>query len=512
MSFTDMSGQDCLDCPSHITPEEASTFFGITAFTPMCARHGYLMAKPTGKVDPASDQEVTVHWASKCSDFGKARPINKTMASGFTPLLFMPDVDILDKQTNDTTVSGCGSCSNLVQDEATGVRGCKPRGIVIFNGREETEAAGCHWRDRKTTYGIPSEKMKLVPPFDVPVMTPTRKKPAKTALFSTIDPTAYDSDAPVADEHKEMIQAWRRITITDSDEELYLPVFRTDFFSEKDQLLIPKRGASNGDPTLYVDHSGLEEKFAVTSYTLDMPLTLVGEPGSGKTEGIKYLAYRLNVPYVRMDFNEYTEPEAILGQPGIKDGDTTFELGPLPIWWQKVCLLASEEFNLPQEGIQQVYRSMNDSSRTLTVYGETFQRHDYCFHCLAINPPWDYRNIGAKELASADIRRLSYHYMPLPDKATAKAIIVEAIKRIDGKALPTAKLDAIMKIADDLKEMAKQGKIPHHWTLSQDVKVARFALYFGLERAYRSAYFDYIDPETSAVAMSMIKSMIPSGM
>lgn len=512
MSFT-TTEKDCTTCPSFLTASEAQSFFKMPSIrVPMCARFGYVMGIPSGTIKEGEASEaVTKHWASKCADHEKPAPSVPTPQ--WQPALFMPDTAALQTPENDTTCASCLDCSNLFVATGMGVTGCKPRGIVVHPERVVEEAAGCAWRNTKALgTSVTFLKPKMMPWFEAPVTVTKKRKPATTAaLFTTIDPTASDSDAPVAPEDADKFRAWRKIETT-RGKEIFIPIFRTDYFPEDRQALIPTRGAGDGDPSLYVDHSGLMEKFAIVSYKRDMMLTLVGEPGSGKTEGVRWLAWQMNAPFVRLNYNEFSEPEQFVGQMGVKQGNTLAEPGLLPINWELPCFLLSDEWNLPQEGIQQIYRSMNDASRSLQLYDRTFHRHDLCFHLTAINPAYDFRNIGAKELASADVRRLSYHFMPKPDKPTAKAIIIEAVRRVDDDVLPSAVVDAIMKISDDLQEASKQGKLPHHWTLSQDVKVARLALDFDLVTAYRIAYLDFVDPDTSATILSVIKSMIPAGL
>lgn len=511
MSFT-TDEKDCAECPSFLTAGEARNFFSMPSIrTPMCARFGYVMGKPQRTVyDGEASEPVTKHWAEKCAEFGKPAPATATAA--FQPVIFMPDTPSLEKAENDTTVTSCSDCQNYFVADGTGMSGCKPRGTIIFDERRTQDASGCVWRNREpdpTKYRV--VKAKFMPWFEAPVKVTRKRKPTGSALFTTINPVDSESDAPVSESEKDRIKAWRKVT-TSLGKDVFLPIFQTGWFPEQRQELIPKRGAGDGDPSLYVDHSGLLEKFAIVSYKKDMMLTLVGEPGSGKTEGVRWLAWQMNMPFVRLNYNEFSEPEQFVGQMGVKDGSTLVEPGLLPTNWELPCFLLSDEWNLPQEGIQQIYRSMNDASRSLNLYGETFHRHDYCFHLTAINPAYDFRNIGAKELASADVRRLSYHFMPTPDKKTSKAIIIEAVRRTDDEVLSSGVVDAILKISDDLKESSKQGKLPHHWTLSQDVKVARLAADFSLEMAYRIAYFDFCDPQTSEMHMTMIKSSIPAGL
>jgi hypothetical protein len=185
--------------------------------------------------------------------------------------------------------------------------------------------------------------------------------------------------------------------------------------------------------------------------------------------------------------------------------------GLLPISWEQIGFVLSDEPNLAPEAIMQSYRSMNDSSRTLTVYSETYKRHDYCFHAMAINPHWDFRNIGAKPLASADSRRLSFMWMPNPNPAQLREIITTTVEKLDGEAPPKELVTAIVKIGEDLRRMSKEGTLPDFWTVSQEIKVARLVDDFGIEGAYRRAYFNYIAPEDAEAAMAAIKSHVPYG-
>ena len=509
-----LNNQSCLDCPSFMDVQEARDFFDDqTIRVPMCARMGYLFAEPQAGVNESDASEnATDHYPSVCGFHGEARP-SIPIKGSVNPVLYMPDTAALTKITNDKSCTDCFQCKNLFWDSDRDVYGCKPRAVVVWSGLGEVLADDCSWADSKGPLGIPNVKgTKLQAPFGVPVTIKPRqaRKPAAAApSFVTTDPRTRDSDAPVRPEDVGKIRAYEKISGPKQD--YYLPIFDTDYFDEADREKIPTATGDGDDPSLYVDYSGLVLKFMVESYALDMTMTLVGEPGSGKTTGVRHLAWRMNMPFTLLTFNEFTDPEEIFGQMQASNGSTYAAPGELPQAWIKPGVILSDEWNLGQDGIQQGYRSMNDASRIIKFYGRTYSRHADCFHLAAINPSHDVLNIGAKELASADVRRLSFHFMPVVDKATQKVIINEAIKRIHQTAVSGQTLDTILKISDDLKEMVKQGKLPHHWPLSQDLKVAMLSLHFPLMDAYKAAYFDYIDPDIAEVALATIKSHIPYG-
>jgi len=508
-----LNTQSCTDCPSFLDTASARTFFGDTSIrTPMCARLGHLLAQPQkGMAEVEQEEAVCEYYASSCKHFGQAAPL-APIAASFRPCIYEPDVVALQTIVNDTSVSDCSQCKNIFWDKDRDVFGCKAQSLVIWTGHTTKLATGCSWADNRRGGIVPEVTgAKLMPPFGQAVTIKPRPAKVRTTAptFITTDPRTRDSDAPVSPEDIGKIRAYMKVPGPKMD--YFMPIYDTDYFDPEDREKIPTTTGDAGDPSLYVDYSNLKVKFMIVSYTADMTLTLIGEPGSGKTEGSRHLAWLMNVPFTHLKFTEFTDPEAIFGQMEAQAGSTYKAPGILPKAWVKPGLILSDEWNLGMDGIQQGYRSMNDASKVITFYDQHYNRHTDCFHIAAINPSHDPLNIGAKELASADVRRLSFHFMPVVDKATQKVIINEALKRIHSAAISGATLDTILKISDDLKEMVKQGKLPHHWPLSQDLKVAILSLHLPLLDAYKATYFDYIDPQIAEVALGTIKTMIPFG-
>jgi MoxR-like ATPase len=231
----------------------------------------------------------------------------------------------------------------------------------------------------------------------------------------------------------------------------------------------------------------------------------------------------MNMPFVRLAYNESSEPDQFLGAPAYGDTGkvdpvtgsailgTYFKPGILPTNWMEPCVLLSDEINLPTEAIQQAYRSGNDSSRVIQVYGNTYRRHDYCFHMAALNPAHDFRNIGAKPMASADSGRYVFHHMPNPSPDMIRKVLNATVERLDHVLPDPLLVTTIINIGEDLRAMSRDGKLPDFWTLRQEVKVARIAPFFGLKGAYDAAYLDYVDKNTRELCETSIRSHMPSG-
>lgn len=503
-----MSITNCQDCPSLLTKAEAESFFGVAEAAPMCARFGHIF-NSVGQEDILSD--AATKFASGCASAGKDRPTS--VPSHLSATWFQPRPELLEP--SGTKAAGCNTCLN--HDSAKNA--CAATGRVIFPERHTLEASACNWGKNSTVRNEATD----TPIFSgTPVSittkpgqgTPTSQKPTpkKAVKKMKVSPTSYSSDAQVTAEHDASgIAAWRKIE-TKRGKTYFLPIFKTEFFGDRADM-IPKAGDEKGDPSLYIDHAGVMEEFAVQVYKKDLNLVLIGEPGTGKTETWRHLAYELNMPFDRISYNQSTDPDQVLG---IFQFDPTkgtyFDPGYLPQGWVQPGFLLSDEPNLPDsDAILQAYRSMNDSSRELVVYKERYLRHDYCFHAMAMNPHWDFRNIGARPLASADSRRLSFFWMPNPTKDMMKQIIMESVEKLDGVAPDKALVDIIIKIGDDLRQLSADQQLPDFWTIAQEIKVCRLVDDFGLEGAYKRAYFNYISPEDASSGLSAIKSHIPYG-
>src|SRR5690606_32266034 len=150
-------------------------------------------------------------------------------------------------------------------------------------------------------------------------------------------------------------------------------------------------------------------------------------------------------------------------------------------------------------------RPLTDNSKQLVVEGASgegqrgswrFPRHPLCFLVLAQNPSWDPRNIGTRELASADANRLSVLTISDPPEEIERHIIRTRCLN-DGYLISDDKLDAIIGISKDIRALEEDGAFPDHWGTRQQIKVARKTRFYGLERSFRIAALDLYAPEVA---------------
>lgn len=507
-----MALKSCVTCPSYLTDDDSIRGrFGKAIGAPMCGRFGHVLGQPGH-----DNTEVVQHFAMKCSDFGKS--MGGTPVS-ITPRVVKPDQDALTRGTPDE-LGTCNGCENLVlQSDVMGRFGwpmpiCKAKGTLVL--RPIPEAKGCPWAKRGTpgASGFTGD-LELIDEFRPGFRVDDAVK-LKSLIGSTelVEPSTYTSDAPVSPEDAACgIRAWRRYDDPETGNDYYLPIFDREFFTEEEQKRIPVTGkpfGKTGAPEMYVDHNDLLMTFFKDAYSLDETLCLTGEPGNGKSQFGIYLAWLMQVPFERFAIRPDLNIEDFVGHPSVDPakGDY-FVLGRFPRRWTRPGVIVSDEFNGGNDDVSFFYRSLLDTGKVNIDYeggAMVLDKNDYCFHLVTMNPAWDMRNIGTRELADADSSRLSFVWVAEPPEAVMRHILKEWCKR-DDYEIPDDVLNKIVKIGTDIRELSKQGTFPGSWGLRQEIKVARkTAHYARLEQAYRRAALDAMEPEVAALVLEAITS------
>lgn len=312
---------------------------------------------------------------------------------------------------------------------------------------------------------------------------------------TSLEPSEYPSDRPVSPKQTAMgIRAWRRIT--SGNRELFIPVFERSFFTEEEQAKIPATG-DDEHPEQYADHMNLAYQVAALWFHLDETPALNGNPGSGKTEFFRYMAWLMQVPFERVSVTRDTEIDDLAGKMHFENNETVFKPGRIPKAWVKPNVLVLDEPNTGPPEVWQYIRPLTDNSKQLVNdrnEGETIHRHQFAFLGMAMNPAWDARNIGAEQIGDADGSRLMHIFVDMPDEKTERKII-RARCELDGYELPEDTEDHIINIAQTLREMGDNGELPLTWGIRNQIKVARATAWFSVEKAYDLGVLDYLEPD-----------------
>lgn len=509
--------RSCFSCPSLLTSAEASNFFGKSVGTSICAKFG----KPVGTIHSTEPQrsKIARQLAKNCSEFGKPAP-TKVDWSLVNLTVTMPDPDTIGApRVQPELIRSCISCGNFVREDVvardlgwtSGL--CAAKGKLLLANRYTFEARGCEDRTFSRVRDTVNNLIML-PEYDDafagsndPVKMHFRNK------RNFVDPIEYETDKPVsADDEAHGIRAWRVVEDYDTGNKVYLPIYRLDFFTPDEQAKIPRTG-DDEHPEDYVDHGGLTYKVAVLWTELDETPGMWGQPGTGKTEFFRYMAWLMCLPFERFSITGSSELDDLAGKMHFsKEHGTYFEYGRLPLAWKKPSVIVIDEPNTGPPDVWQFLRPLTDNSKQLVLdmnKGERIKRHDDAYLGMAMNPAWDMRNVGAHQIGDADANRLMHLYVDLPPVELEREIIKASCAH-DGWDIPKEKLDAVMGIAEDIRGLVEQGTLNISWAIRPQLKVARSLRWFDYVTAYRMASADYLEPQAQQELLDCVRAHIAS--
>lgn len=511
----------CASCPSFLTPQKAASFFQKSIGVPVCARFGKPLALVDSEPDQASLMQKRI--GENCPENGRpAPPVVNWETARFQVMFPDPDTLTSNIDPDKQQIRSCLQCRNFIKEEtvvndlgwAAGM--CAAQGRLILSNRYTIEARGCQYREmgppRNNVYGMTFlneyEPVAVAGPAD-PV---TEHRKAKAEF---VDPTLYESDADVSEADKARgIRAWRKISDpTNADRYVLLPIYRIDFFDADEQAKIPRTG-DDEHPEDYIDHFYGTYKTAVLWTQLDETPALWGVAGTGKTELYRHMAWLMCLPFERFSITGSTELEDLAGKMQYTEGKGThFEYGRLPKAWTKPSVIVMDEPNTGPNEVWQFLRPLTDNSKQLVMDmngGERLDRHNECYLGMAMNPAWDFKNIGANQIGDADANRLMHIAVDLPPVQLEREIIETRCKH-DGFEISNKQLDMVMGIAEDIRSLIAEESLTMSWAIRPQIKVARALRWFDPITAYRMASSDYLEPEQARQVMDVVKSHAPDG-
>lgn len=511
----------CTTCKSFLTPSEQVALYGTHLGSPVCGLLSKLIGRP-GQVDtprPIADivGEKCNSWTNQSIQWDhtvmRQKPIYPLQIAMRQP---MPDSM---GQKNPERVRSCSQCvffsAEGKTEEETGFMSpmCRAKGQLLLADRMTAYASEC---DVKSEWRPSDETFLAQAIIFLPELQDGYGKPNLAAQLKgrSGDPELYESDKPVTAEEKEQgIRAWRKlIDPSGYGKDVFLPIFETSYFSDQtDREDIPRLGVGDPPPEAYVDYNGFAYTLAVLWRELDLPPALWGQPGVGKTELFRHMAFLMNAPYKRFSITESSELEDLAGAPQYSpELGTYFRPGRFVKAWSSTCVICVDEPNRGPRDVWSFLRPALDDAHRLTVEadsGRHYDRYDHCYLGTAMNPSWDARNIGSESLASADLSRMMHMFVDLPPDHVERKILGDSLAR-DGADPTQAKklIDLAMSIAPGLRQYARDGSIPVFWAIREQKKVVRAMQFFSPVQAYNLAVGDALDPEQRETILTEVRT------
>ena len=517
--------KSCNDCENCIPAGETQSRLGRSTGTDLCMAHGHVLGRPGVSADIADRIKTT--YAETCAEYGTPVAVRKPVIAGTVAIgdpgiasrmaLVYPNG--VDEHQRPTT---CGSCEHFVPAEYVknelgwALPMCAAKGRLMFPQNLIREAADCGTSiaglPRDTTDGVILMPAYATPTGSVP-NTSTQGASPFVVNMDKIDPRDYPTDRPLTPEDEaEGIRAWREIKDPEGQHpSVFMPIFdgpRVCGFDPRDTY-------AQHRPDLYVDHQGLLYDLAVEFFELDETPVLIGSAGTGKTELLCHVAYLCDLPFYRISVEKGTEPWHFFGEAKLVVDAATglnvtqFSLGRYAkAYGQTYAITCVDEPNLKAE-IFETLRPSFDSARQLVIdadQGFKVSRGRWSRVGCAQNPSYDPLYVGTEPMSAADIDRVSPIFVDLPSDAIERQIIA-AHCNDDGYAIDTKTIDKLMQVAEALRAMIADGTLPVAWGLRSQIKVARKTRYYSLEKSYRRAIVDGMEPEVVDAILGVVRGV-----
>jgi cobaltochelatase CobS len=101
-----------------------------------------------------------------------------------------------------------------------------------------------------------------------------------------------------------------------------------------------------------------ELKNVILALELNIPTYVWGHKGSGKSELYEQICARTGRAMIRVQHTVNTEESHIVGQWVVKNGQTEFELGPLPLAMKNGWVYAADEYDFALPSVLSVYQAV----------------------------------------------------------------------------------------------------------------------------------------------------------
>lgn len=103
---------------------------------------------------------------------------------------------------------------------------------------------------------------------------------------------------------------------------------------------------------------GNELKQVMLGVELNIPIYIYGHKGAGKTELVEQICARTNRPLLRVQHTVNTEEAQIVGQWTVKEGQTIFEYGPLPLAMINGWVYLADEYDFAMPNVLATYQAV----------------------------------------------------------------------------------------------------------------------------------------------------------
>lgn len=223
-------------------------------------------------------------------------------------------------------------------------------------------------------------------------------------------------------------------------------------------------------------------KKVIIGFELNMPLYLWGFHGTGKTTLLQQAAARTKRPFVRVQHTIGMQESDVLGQWTVRNGSTTFQLGPLPMAMINGWVYCADEYDFAMPAVTSVYQPV--------LEGQSLLIKDAPPHLRKIVPHPSFRFCATGNTNGTGDETGLYQGTLVQNAANySRFKITEEVQYMDAAteiniltsktAIPAPDAKKIVKFANDIREMFRDAKISMTVSPRELIAAADLGIAFG---------------------------------
>lgn len=223
-------------------------------------------------------------------------------------------------------------------------------------------------------------------------------------------------------------------------------------------------------------------KSVLIGYQLNKTIYLHGLHGAGKTTVLEQVAARTNRPFLRLQHTINTEESHVLGQWVVKDGQTIFQLGPLPMAMMHGLIYCADEYDRALPSVSSVYQPVLEGKPLLIKEAPPEMR--------VIRPHKNFRFVGTGNTNGCGDDTGLYQGTQIQDAANySRFAITEEVDYQEEKvetaivsAQSGARMDEankLVKLAIEVRKLFRGGQISSTLSTRELINAAFLALVRG---------------------------------
>lgn len=342
--------------------------------------------------------------------------------------------------------------------------------------------------------------------------TPSRRKAAKSSPLNadrlrpaTVPPIEAASTVPTSVDPIEFDEATMR-------DKTALQV-RIDAIRREASALssVPDRDAA------FVPFGDYEMLSQVIESRNFFPVFITGLSGNGKTMGVEQACAKLNREYIRTNVTLETDEDDLLGGFRLKDGNTVFELGPVPVAMLRGAVLLIDEIDLASSKIMCLQPVLEGKPLILKKLGITIYPAQGFTVIATANTKGrgdeTGKFIGAGLLNEAFLERFPVTIeQEYPSVAVEKKILMKTFEKLGYQMTPHAVsfFDTLSRWAEAIRVTFNEGGIEDLISTRRLCHIVRAYAIFGGDDAKALAYcVNRFDPKVKSAFCDLYNKLAP---